>query len=283
MESRVLLGLTLLTAGLCFAPACGGQTGDERADQSSEGSAASTGSAESAGDGGSANAAGTGSAESGGSSAGAAGGGTGGFAWTGYDVYPIEIDEAASGTPVAEGEPGNDYGSVATGPSTCPLGSSSGYGLLGRCMDFEVCGHACTSDADCPPVTSGTTTPQCRDPWPLEDCDPDTCFHLDRCSLPCGGDLVCPDGMACVGFTSGFLCAWPNYNSGPIVPQDCPGYCQLQDGPCDSRTGGGCCRGYVCAPWDACEAGSCLQPSWPCSENTAPCCEDTACVDGVCT
>ena len=143
-----------------------------------------------------------------------------------------------------------------------------GYGVSAMCMEFTVCENDCISDEDCPPVSSGTTSPQCRDP-----------FGSNRCSLPCGEGLVCPDGMACVYISSGFFCAWPS----PLLMYGCPGYCSELDGQCDSRRTGDCCEGLVCAPWDQCEQGTCLRLSWPCSEDTAPCCEGMACMDGYCT
>ena len=193
------------------------------------------------------------------------------FIWSGYDVSDVELDESASGIPVPEGNPGNAYGQTVIGEmmpiigQDCPEG---GYGVSSMCMEFMVCEYHCTTAADCPQVSTGTAVPQCADP-----------FGSDRCSLPCGGSLVCPDGMACIWISSGFFCAWPS----PMLMPGCPGYCAQLDEHCDGRTTGECCDGLVCAPWDQCEEGTCLRLSWPCSDDTAPCCEGMACVDGYCT
>ena len=136
------------------------------------------------------------------------------------------------------------------------------------CMQFSACTFPCSTPEDCPSVESGTTSPQCGGP-----------FGEDHCALPCGNGLVCPDGMACLMIESGYFCAWPS----PVMFPGCPGYCAEQDGECDSWTTGECCEGLVCAPWGQCEPGSCLRLSWPCNDDTAPCCEGMECVDSYCT
>ncbi len=194
------------------------------------------------------------------------------FIWSGYDLSGVELDESASGAPVPADDPGNDYGYTMLGNDDpgmmldCPEGT---VGLTANCMAFQVCDTSCSTAAECPTVTTGTASPTCRNT-----------FGANSCELPCGGDLICPDGMACISVqSSGYFCAWPS----PIWMPGCPGYCADQDDSCDSSTTGDCCEGLVCAPWEQCEPGSCLRLSWPCTESTAPCCEGLACVDGYCT
>ena len=193
------------------------------------------------------------------------------FLWSGYDLPTVEIDEAASGTPVALDDPGNEYGRILLWGQTLPppadVCTDGGFGIQDVCMEFTICTIDCSTVDDCPAPDSGTATPQCGDP-----------SFGDRCMLPCGGESVCPDGMACVQLTSGFRCTWP----APVLDPGCPGYCAQLGGSCDARTAGECCEGLVCAPWDECEEGECLRETWPCSEDTAPCCDGLTCTDDAC-
>jgi hypothetical protein len=263
MQSRALLGWAVLMTVYGCAWACGGHTRGDSSSGRGGGSADTTGGRDSGGGSG-----GSEASAGGGSAAVATGGG---FIWSGYDLSGMELDESSSGTPVPEGDPGNAYGQTVVGEIEPMMGfdcPEAVYSVSWDCMDFMVCAHDCSSDEDCPPVDSGTTSPQCRDPW-----------GSDNCSLPCGDGLICPDGMACVHIDSGFFCAWPS----PVLRPGCPGYCAEQNESCDSSTTGDCCEGLVCAPWEQCEPGTCLRLSWPCSEDTAPCCEGTTCIDGYCT
>jgi hypothetical protein len=193
------------------------------------------------------------------------------FIWDGHDLTGVEIDESSSGTPVPADDPGNAYGRTTSGGDDpgalldCPHG---GFGTAVMCLQFGACASPCSASEECPSVESGNTSPECGGP-----------LGEDLCVLPCGDGLICPDGMACVLVETQYLCAWPSL----ILVPGCPGYCVEQDGPCDSWTAGECCEGLVCAPWSQCEPGSCLRPSWPCSDDTAPCCVGAECVEGYCT
>ncbi len=193
-----------------------------------------------------------------------------GFIWEGHDLTGVEIDESSSGIPVPADDPGNAYGRPSSGENEsgmlldCPAG---GFGTSVTCLAFSACAAPCSASEECPPVESGDTIPECGGS-----------LGEDLCVLPCGDGLICPDGMACVLVETQHLCAWPRL----ILIPGCPGYCVEQDGPCDSWAAGECCEGLVCAPWSQCEPGSCLRPSWPCNDDTAPCCEGAECVDGYC-
>lgn len=85
----------------------------------------------------------------------------------------------------------------------CSDGSLFGFGDGQRCVGGCWCTTSCSDDTPCPTPTSGTAVPECR-------VEPNGPGSPTSCLLPCGGDVVCPDGMTCDETFGEPLCIWLN-------------------------------------------------------------------------